>query len=1634
MSAHAAPAQHLPRMPTHPPPPAPPPKRVPSYTIQDGGSSPSSSSWNHQYSASPVRDRLNAPSSRRTSGRASADEGDDHFTDADSVYGDPNEPIPSPNLSSSRVASGSGPGQTLIQTAAAAVAAASSAGGMPARQSSYSSSSSSHSGSSPRQSVDSPTSPTFGAARPFSVSSSIWAGKGALHPSTAANRRRAGAPPMPPLPHAALVSAAEAVAVPSPSASTSAARTAAQKDSRSSQLNQSHSTPQSPYSLPSPLSDEFNSGPPRHSFESSSMYSYMDDDTRAGHGNSPREWRTTDSQGSPIPPMPPLPAAVEGRKGSMPTINAGNTSSSTLSAPSAAALNAFRNRGLRPPPIPSSNARRPLLSYAEAEAQEEEELSAVLREEDAVGGPAANKRLSAMGPKLKKNAPAPWELGADDDGDIGPGRPSGTGSAGTSGGGGGGSFNPFSKRPSTDIRDRDSSDVRRGGLPQPSSKDQNTTNFFGRPSRDYGSHKFEQPGADSEYTDSNSNTTSSGFRTSFGDGSASTANTASNASRSRTKSISSAAAAGVLKGLGLGSSSSGGAPPGMPMGIPAAYSNSGSNNSIGPPSGSGATGSVSAPSSVGKKSKFVKALRLGNSVSSGTTAPATNAGAVGPNRDSQANASLDDPRRTNPSSAYRGSGSTGLSHDESAATSPAYPHSISSGSHPHSAIHSHSHGHLPSQTSTHQTQSQGQGQQSHSHSHTTQQQQPQAKAGRTSVSAPQSPISYSPRSATSPPLPPLMSHSHSSAIRQSGDDGVMVSPSSASAGGGGGGGQRSSSSTTAHTSSSVGPGLKTLMLQPPRSGSIVGSPGAVGGGGSGVGGTMNVGGVAPVWRSGTGDGFGGGGGPLTSLANGDRSSVSTPGEDDWRKPMTLSPRTTSLGMGTGPGSGAGPFSPVGGGPSSSASAGSGFGRSRMPTSPTASRLGSIAASSTGSSASGTLAPSSGISASDSSQTITEFNQSFASTSSRGGLNAATKVGLERYASPPPVGGAGGGGMGGVAPSAAGALGLTAPSSAADQSEEQAQAASTGEGGQGPSLGNFPRPGQAEGVPYKLISLQEARANQAREREERNARAARAKGGPGPGPSSVAMTNGPPFSESSMASSNSNSNSIPSGMARSQSNPSGGGLPLSASQSHVGMGPQDDYGESHQHAGPHGAIAGGKVIKNKKSGGFLRMFNKDRSGDAPPVPGQRNGSVEEGRGVTSLGDEESRRSSARGSNGMVIPPPPKFMVSPDVSARGSNSSSGLGGGLGVGGGGGGGGLSVAVPALKLRPMSSMLSGFSADLLDPTLSEAGSSSASNSTRINVTTSSLGSAGAGSGAATMTMSPTASKSPTLLSPVEATHPNSRSTSMTSFTSGAASEDAKGSIVGGRMGKDPSNTLQASRQTSVSSAGGSGSVSPKQTLRVDRAGTSDAAMSRRTSDATNAFDSQAVQYANGGLAATASPTSSESGPTFPNPSGSLSNSSSSNSNNVVSGPQPAWKIRAQELEGKIMEYAAELAELRNTYFTAAAAAELAAAGGLGLIGEEDPEMGGAGSTTPSANPAGVSPVNGTPSREYTALPGTNDSSAPVIPACAMCGCLCAEQRRQQALNAAAILKGISVLDRGRAIKPGLVQSSRFGSYALRS
>lgn len=127
--------------------------------------------------------------------------------------------------------------------------------------------------------------------------------------------------------------------------------------------------------------------------------------------------------------------------------------------------------------------------------------------------------------------------------------------------------------------------------------------------------------------------------------------------------------------------------------------------------------------------------------------------------------------------------------------------------------------------------------------------------------------------------------------------------------------------------------------------------------------------------------------------------------------------------------------------------------------------------------------------------------------------------------------------------------------------------------------------------------------------------------------------------------------------------------------------------------------------------------------------------------------------------------------------------------------------------------------------------------------------------------------------------------------------------------------------------------------------------------------------------------------------------------------------RSKALEIEGKIAELVAELVKLRTTAVENGLVSHqqvLAAAGahgaGLGM------HQGNASNPSLQIAPASPTLLNN-----------------PISP-CSQCGCQCAEQKRVQTLNEMAILKGVSVLDRGRALKSLTGGgAAKFGSYINR-
>jgi hypothetical protein len=121
---------------------------------------------------------------------------------------------------------------------------------------------------------------------------------------------------------------------------------------------------------------------------------------------------------------------------------------------------------------------------------------------------------------------------------------------------------------------------------------------------------------------------------------------------------------------------------------------------------------------------------------------------------------------------------------------------------------------------------------------------------------------------------------------------------------------------------------------------------------------------------------------------------------------------------------------------------------------------------------------------------------------------------------------------------------------------------------------------------------------------------------------------------------------------------------------------------------------------------------------------------------------------------------------------------------------------------------------------------------------------------------------------------------------------------------------------------------------------------------------------------------------------------------------PSSAWKDRVMEIEQKMAELANELSAMRHQQ----AAAGFVPTSPFAEAEASDPSSPSLGSHSPNPD----------------ALTSTTS-----IPPCSTCGCECAEKRRQQALNEAAVLRGVSILARGRAIKPlGQGNTTKFGGY----
>lgn len=125
---------------------------------------------------------------------------------------------------------------------------------------------------------------------------------------------------------------------------------------------------------------------------------------------------------------------------------------------------------------------------------------------------------------------------------------------------------------------------------------------------------------------------------------------------------------------------------------------------------------------------------------------------------------------------------------------------------------------------------------------------------------------------------------------------------------------------------------------------------------------------------------------------------------------------------------------------------------------------------------------------------------------------------------------------------------------------------------------------------------------------------------------------------------------------------------------------------------------------------------------------------------------------------------------------------------------------------------------------------------------------------------------------------------------------------------------------------------------------------------------------------------------------------------------PSPAWRNRVIEIEAQILELTSELIKMRQEY-------------------QPDSKINLQNQISNSNSGEGEETLVDTNQQSSSSLQASSS-----IPPCNACGCTCADQRRQQAINEAAILKGVSILDRGRAIKrPADGSVGKFGGYLNR-
>ncbi|PWZ00768.1 hypothetical protein BCV70DRAFT_231572 [Testicularia cyperi] len=486
---------------------------------------------------------------------------------------------------------------------------------------------------------------------------------------------------------------------------------------------------------------------------------------------------------------------------------------------------------------------------------------------------------------------------------------------------------------------------------------------------------------------------------------------------------------------------------------------------------------------------------------------------------------------------------------------------------------------------------------------------------------------------------------------------------------------------------------------------------------------------------------------------------------------------------------------------------------------------------------------------------------------------------------------------------------------------------------GPGL---PLPGNIEGVPYKLISLEQAR-EQARQKQ-----------------SEWLAATGSAFSPAAMR--------------------------LSNSQISLNGPSTDDFGAAH--SGETGNSASLRALKGKKSG-FLRKLKKEK------------GLSVDYDGVSSFPASASSKDVGRGvraqQHDQRAAPMPSFSVTGLDDEAGETK-------LGLN----------EMPALSVRPVSSMFSGFAADFLDAgALSEG-----------HARDSSAGSATSLSGL----LAPHSPAVSSFRSP-----DTNRSASPSAFEAGRFS-GSEGLGLSTPAPLSPSTALRSRLPVGARSASGSSSSSSTSQTTSNVAapvssrpkvanirptphsvalpgpqvpGSADSTWSngRPSTSATSRLPSlDAGGSTSDGHSQFHSPVTSPLTPSFQHPQTPILVDAADGDaeSTPPSTPQISEEVRqrAREIEAEMLALSKELRELRLKHV------------GQGIA--------------PAFSPAGEDDHAEQPQQ---------------IGDCPYCGCGCAEQRRLQSINEAAVLKGVSVLERGRALKPSnnLGNSGKFGGYTNR-